>query len=364
MKYCIYVPGHLGDITIFVSALHSLRIDHSSYCFMVDNDSSKSLLHLLLSKGCSLPGNVSIFPSRPDDTYPLIILSHPTVSSRRALVLLMRKSFLVRRPCLKRDIKYLVSINNSPTLCCLFKSALQVSFSYLYSLFTFLLFSLSTRSKPFSSVSCNATDLCHDFEQTYEWLADVSAILSIPYSKQILPSGSNLPFDFLRQPPLKTLPSEYIVVSPYASSSYRVPSVSAILDALPRIPSYSSMSLVLVGYPHDAKSQSLYLQLRQRLHGHNLIDLTSSTSLSDVVSIVTNALVVIASDSFIFHLAVLSGVHALVVAGAGHFSRFVDYNSLVGRFCDCLKLEICSPSPLPHCSNCNWKCPYNYSCVP
>ena len=80
----------------------------------------------------------------------------------------------------------------------------------------------------------------------------------------------------------------------------------------------------------------------------NILDMSGETSLTEAMSLVINATLVIGNESGLIHLSYLSGVPTVVLLGGGHFGRFLPWKEFDATvYCAYHSMD---------CFQCKWNC--------
>ena len=92
-----------------------------------------------------------------------------------------------------------------------------------------------------------------------------------------------------------------------------------------------------------------------KLSGAPLNNMTSRTSLSEMVNVIGRAQLLVANETGSVHIAVAIRTPVITIAGGGHYGRFVPYQiEEKGTMC---QLPIVVIHKMP-CFECNWQCIY------
>lgn len=142
----------------------------------------------------------------------------------------------------------------------------------------------------------------------------------------------------------------YAVLAPTASWTGRLWHIDKFIDIGHRLES-RGLRIVVVGGPADRERAS---GLMETMSGA-AVDLTSKTSLGELVEVLRSATVVVSNETSAVHIGAAVGVPVVCVLGGGHFGRFVPYEIEVPA--GNLKLPICVSEPMA-CFGCNWHCQY------
>lgn len=87
----------------------------------------------------------------------------------------------------------------------------------------------------------------------------------------------------------------------------------------------------------------------------SLVNFVGRTSLSELVSIISHARLVLTNDTSAVHIAAAAGVFSICVLGGGHFGRFLPYQIQNQE-------SAAAPQVVIHkmdCFNCDWNCIYD-----
>lgn len=366
MKNVIYVPGNLGDIAIFAAALNALCITPSGILFVADTHDSATFLSSLL---LSIPGScefigLSKFLSLPRSrSSPFVYISHPVVSFRSAIRFFLRFNVLITPYPAWKQAHYIVPRNLNSCLHYLPLALCKVLFSAFYTYAASLLHEIYLKSSvEIQLPSLSYSPYLHEYD--FHALSISSFASSRVFSDSFQAAG--VPGSLIPQIALsadssffKHLPSSYLLLSPFASKSYRQPSLSTIRAFL-SVVNTDNLPVVLVGASNKSCS-SLYSLIRDS-PVPIFLDLVDKTSLAELIGLVQRAHIAIVSDSLILHLSVLSYTQTFLIGGGGHFSRFCNYaNSTFLK--DASHLTILNPSPDLVCLDCNWRCSKSFSCI-
>ena len=329
----LYVPGNLGDIVIFAAAFNALSLQPVNVVFLADSVSTAYLLQSLIGHNpvsCLFLEFSRFTKSAALESSIYIHTCHPVISIRAALKFLRLGRLLITPlPSLNHPIYILPRyIRSSPGH--LPYSLLRIIFSVFYTSLARSLFGLfvnrpPTISYPFSQLS----RVIHEFDFHYLCISAFSSnsifkdhLVSRASHSSLLPRVS-LECD---SPLLHASSSSYLLLMPFASRSYREPTLQSILRAL-KICNSSDLPVVLAGTT-SSSSHELYDQIINSSLDISL-DLVNKTSLLEVIALMQQARVSLVADSFGLHLSVLSNTSTFLLAGGGHFSRFCDYASSV-----------------------------------
>jgi ADP-heptose:LPS heptosyltransferase len=141
---------------------------------------------------------------------------------------------------------------------------------------------------------------------------------------------------------------DYFVVVPGAGVSIRQWPLEFFAEIATRIKNEFGLTPVICGAPGE---EMLGVQLRQQLNG-SVEDWTGKTSMTELVSIIRGARLVLGNESGAMHIAAAVETPAFCITGGGHWGRFVPYH---------METTATGPLPVPivhhmDCFCCNWKC--------
>ncbi len=155
-------------------------------------------------------------------------------------------------------------------------------------------------------------------------------------------------------PTCKDIPStEYAVLFLGASNEKKMWSINNFVQIVQHIP-YNS--IVLCGAKQE---QHLAESFKSKYKGNKtIIDLTGKTSLLTLISVISNAKIVVSNDTSASHIAVSTRTRSICILGGGHYGRFHPYQA------DDITND--DNEILPHivttndkaCFNCDFRCKY------
>jgi ADP-heptose:LPS heptosyltransferase len=143
----------------------------------------------------------------------------------------------------------------------------------------------------------------------------------------------------------------YYVLFPGAAWGGKRWPVSSFRDIAERLHEQTGWRGVVCGGPAD-------LDLAAELCNGNdisLVNLVGRTSLSELVSVISHARLVLTNDTSAVHIAAAAGVPSICVLGGGHFGRFLPYPFQEQE-------SAAAPQVVIHkmdCFNCDWNCIYD-----
>ena len=144
----------------------------------------------------------------------------------------------------------------------------------------------------------------------------------------------------------------YYIISIGASDNRRKWPVEKYGEVARRISRESTLLPVVCGGKSDMPDALRLIDLLN----FEVLNLTGSTSLSELCEIIRNARFLIGNESASVHLASAVHTDSICILGGGHFGRFVPYSE---------KLSGIKPIPVSYpmeCYGCNWSCTINHNC--
>ncbi len=150
--------------------------------------------------------------------------------------------------------------------------------------------------------------------------------------------------------PVEQCPRDpYAVLAPGARVSIKAWSWERYADVITRLNATYDLHWVVVGTQSEIQTAaSLCVRLEERgIPCHNL---AGRTSLSQLVGLLQKSVLCMGNDSSVIHFAQALGIPSVVVAGGGHFGRFVPYP-------DSDKQHVVFT--LLDCYSCHWRCIYS-----
>lgn len=141
---------------------------------------------------------------------------------------------------------------------------------------------------------------------------------------------------------------EYFVLFTGASKSIRCWPIERFAEVAMRIQSVSRLKAVICG----TASESVMAQRLSRLMPAPVVDLCGKTSLTELVSIIGNAQILVTNETSAAHIGPAVNTDTVCIMGGGHFGRFMPYPELS----DTIRLRVVY-RPM-ECYCCNWQCKY------
>lgn len=138
------------------------------------------------------------------------------------------------------------------------------------------------------------------------------------------------------------------VIAPGARISIKAWSWQRFAEVVSRLNETYELQWLIVGSQAEREAASAMCEALAAV-GVLCRNLAGQTSLSEVASILEKCVVCLGNDSGVIHMAQSLGVPTVVVAGGGHFGRFVPYPDGQGPEVVHVKLD---------CYGCHWRCVY------
>lgn len=146
--------------------------------------------------------------------------------------------------------------------------------------------------------------------------------------------------------PLEKTRENHIIIAPGSGRKERNWEFEKFKDIITRLLEYTNYHLYLIG---GASEISLGEQFKKEVKNERLIDLTGQLTLTEFVSTVSKASLVIANETSIIHIANACEVNNVYILGGGHYKRFAPYPVKTKN----LSLPVYNEMI---CYNCNWSC--------
>lgn len=145
----------------------------------------------------------------------------------------------------------------------------------------------------------------------------------------------------------------YIVIFPSASWSGRVWPIDHFADLISKISDYGNYKFVVCG----GSSDFILCDELCNKTSVSCINLAGKTTLSELISIISNASLLITNETSAVHIGASLNILTICIAGGGHYGRFVPYPSNIKGL-----LPIIVSNQMP-CFNCNWNCIYSFPMI-
>ncbi len=151
--------------------------------------------------------------------------------------------------------------------------------------------------------------------------------------------------------PKAEITGKYVVILPGSGKAEKCIWPPERFGQLARRASLAKFQVVLAG---TADESELAKAVIQSAGINNAINLTGKQSIEEFAGLLQGAELVIGNDSGGIHMAAMSGIPSLVIAGQGQPGAFLPYPNSVGIKGICRPLVL-STKPLP-CAGCKWSC--------
>lgn len=158
-----------------------------------------------------------------------------------------------------------------------------------------------------------------------------------------------IPFDIPIYDQLKS--KEYAVVFPGASVEYRMWPINYFLKTVNYIP---YPTIVLCGSQQEKKLAEEFIFAYKG--DKNIINLVGATNLLELISVISNAKIVISNETSASHISVATRTPSICLLGGGHYGRFHPYKADIIDDDDTKALPIVVNTHDMNCFNCNWIC--------
>ncbi len=151
--------------------------------------------------------------------------------------------------------------------------------------------------------------------------------------------------------PLKNKANAYYIMSPGASRDFRRWPITKFAALAENIYRRKQLTCLICGLSTE-RPLSKALQKKTDVP---TINMTGKTTLTQLTTIIRDALFVVGNETSAIHFAAAVSTPAFCLLGGGHYGRFMPYD---------LEIETERPLPVPiihkmDCFGCNWKCRYS-----
>lgn len=150
--------------------------------------------------------------------------------------------------------------------------------------------------------------------------------------------------------------SSYVVFVLGAASTLRRWPIESFELLAERLLTRTSYTIVLCGTLSEKPLAHSFVSKISQFYSTRVLDISGQTGLSELVSLLANAVCVVSNETGSLHLSAAVATPSICIAGGGDFAHLVPYPEIL-RMCGRPK-PICVYEKLA-CYGCGWKCIYN-----